>query len=1021
MKLLTLSILFILLFKPLLSQSTGYYDDFEDGLPDLLWKADHPATFGISEDSGSLKIAYDRSASSGTWDNFNFTPPQPIDVQGNPVIVVKVRSDVANTFTVKPIYSNGNDEWLQKNVPADNLWHVYSYELQATSYTGGNLEKIYFYFDGGSSDIKSGTVRFDFFQIAGFSIQTFNLQASLVDSATINLSWESDDPENTEHFNIYRSTEEGFSADSLSKIAESTEILYQDTGLFNHTTYYYQVSATDVDGREHVPAEVSLRTFNPGSAPLIVIESENANPVNSYEKYELILKLEDATFENPYDPEELDLYAWFYSPDGDSLKMNGFYDNYQERDQWKIRFAASQVGNWEYQVFATDEDGTGSSDRRTFTVLESDNKGWLHISPDNPNYLMHDDGSSFYGISVYYPWNVTQTGLDAFAAVNGNFFGYWDCTFDYSGNGGGKYLLESMDSGVGRYDQRKAARIDEVLSWAEARNMKVMLAMWTHGYLRIEGVPWDNGLWFSDNPYSLMVDIDDFYTDSLALAYQEKHYRYMIARWAYSQSLGIWELINEMHGTTGWVRDRTASKKWVEDVHAYFKENDPFRRPTTASFGGGEGASHFTTTDQLGDMPNVHFYEKHGWPTLYPDNLIRSGLANVVNETRLLKTKGDRPAFFGEAGYTSMLTDHHTESYTWELHNSFWAGLCNGMASTPFWWEFNTTDVLSNERLQEYQRFSSFVKDLDFAHQVFTNVDIEVNNKDGYFMGAPAGGFGWMKSFDFTPVSNTPIQIYQTNLSNGNYKLEWFNTWTGEVSDTDTTLAVDGITWAEVTGEIEDADVAFKLSRMADGSAATRVNLHILETDTLVPADKPWLPDSDSISYKIICYVSDGHMLLDTSNEGAVEISMEGDGQPDPFFLDLVEGGVVFDYKRLGSTTVTMTAGREGLISDELFFAGTTGMDKNNPGFLSGDLQLRNYPNPINQGTTIEYVLPIDSHVRLSVYNAQGTLVEVLRNEQRLPGLHQVFWNTESYPAGLYFYKLSSDQFSISKRCVILK
>ncbi len=106
---------------------------------------------------------------------------------------------------------------------------------------------------------------------------------------------------------------------------------------------------------------------------------------------------------------------------------------------------------------------------------------------------MHDNGSSFYGVSVYYPWGVTENGLDEFAAVNGNFFGYWDCTFDGSGNGGGRYMLESMESGLGKYDQRKAARIDEVLTWADAREMKVMLAMWAHPYLRIDGIPWDDG------------------------------------------------------------------------------------------------------------------------------------------------------------------------------------------------------------------------------------------------------------------------------------------------------------------------------------------------------------------------------------------------------------------------------------------------------------------------------------------------------------------------------------------------
>ncbi|MCK4748479.1 MAG: DUF5060 domain-containing protein, partial [Bacteroidales bacterium] len=555
---------------------------------------------------------------------------------------------------------------------------------------------IYFYFDGGSTDIKSGTVQFDYFQIAGYSISITNLQASLVDSSTVNLTWESDDPDNTDHFNIYRSTEMEFSVELLSKIGESTDALYQDTGLDNHTTYYFKVTATDTDGREHSPAAVSIRTSTPGSVPTIEIVSENANPVATYEKYELVISMPDATYDNPYNPEEIDLYAWFYSPGGDSVKMNGFYDNYLGRDQWKIRFAANQVGSWEYQVFASDMDGTGKTGKQSFSAVESTNKGWLHISPDNPNYLVHDDGSSFYGISVYYPWDVTEAGLDDFKAVDGNFFGYWDCTYDNRGNGGGKYLLESMESGVGRYDQRKAARIDQVLSWAEVRDMKVMLAMWVHGFLRIEGVPWSDGKWHTHNPYSQLVDIDDFYTDSLALTCQEKHHRYMIARWGYSKSLGIWEIINEMHGTTGWVRSEAASKKWVTDIHTYFKENDPFQRPTTASFGGSEGASHFTETDRLGDMPNVHFYEGHGWPTKYPNDLVRSGLANMVSETRQLKSKGDRPAFLGEAGYTTMLAEHQTENYTWELHNTFWAGLTLGMASTPFWWNFNTKDVLTS-------------------------------------------------------------------------------------------------------------------------------------------------------------------------------------------------------------------------------------------------------------------------------------------------------------------------------------
>jgi len=512
------------------------------------------------------------------------------------------------------------------------------------------------------------------------------------------------------------------------------------------------------------------------------------------------------------------------------------------------------------------------------------------------------------------------------------------------------------------------------------------------------------------------------YTDSLALSFQEKHYRYMIARWGYSQSLGIWEIINEMHGTTGWVRKQAASKKWVADVHAYFKENDPFQRPTTASFGGSEGASHFNETDQLGDMPNVHFYEEHGWPTRYPGDVVRSGLANMVSETRKLKSKGERPAFLGEAGYTSMLADHTTEAYTWELHNTFWAGLSLGMASTPFWWELNTKDVLTASRLQEYRRFNSFVSDIDFAHQLFVPTEIWVENTDGYFMGASNTGFGWMRTYEKAPVSGAPIYISHTELTNGTYLLEWFNTWTGETVDTDTAICVDGITWGKVPDDLDELDVAFKTGKVEGGGSASQIHLQLVKTDTLVKAQQSWLPDIDSTIFKIVCYTTDHNGFLDVSYYGPVDISMEGEGQPEPFTLDLVEGGVVFDFNRMGSSGVTITATIEGLGSAVLYIEGITGVDNGLTQIVNARAELKNnYPNPFDQGTVIGYALPSETRVKLAIYNAQGKLLETLVEGQRSAGQHSVEWNAEGHPAGLYFYTLSSDRFSYTKRCMILK
>jgi hypothetical protein len=1020
----------VLICTPLFSQSAGFYDDFEDGSLDTiwngsthtLWRADHPETFVISESEGYLHIGYDRSAGSGPWDNFNFTPPDSIDVSKNPVITLKIKSDVAHTFTVKPIYTNGNDGWLQKEIPADTAWHAYAYELVEDNYAGGFLQKIYLYFDGGSSEVKSGRVLFDDFQIAGFSIRIDPLMARVVDSSRVDLTWEIDDTAGLDHFNVYRSQVLGFPASEPYKIGETTDTIYHDTGLNNHTAYHYQVTALDTLGREHPPSAVSIKTYTPGAVPKVEVAAVNATEVGLYEKFEITLDLLDAAYENPYDPDEIDVYAWFHSPGGDSVRMNGFYDNYQNRDAWKIRFAASQTGTWQYRIYAADLDGTGSSEWYQFSATESLHRGWLHVSPDNSNYLMHDDSSSFYGIAVYYPWNVTENRLDDFDSVGGNIFGYWDCTYDNAGNGGGKYLLESMESGIGRYDQHKAARIDEVLTWAEARDMKMMLAIWVHPYLRIEGVPWDNGQWHEENPYSEIVDVEDFYTDSLALSYQEKHHRYVIARWGYSRALGIWEIINEIHGTSGWVASEAASKKWVEGVHSYFKENDPFNRPTTASFGGIAGASHYTETDQLGDIPNVHFYEQHGWPTPYPGDLVRSGLANVVSEARKLKNKGRRPAFLGEAGYYSMLTDAATEGYTWEFHNAFWAGLANGLASTPFWWEFNQSDIFTPVRLNEYRILNDFVRDIDFAHLSFSPSEISGESMDGYFMGADTTGFGWMKRYSGTTIAGAPVTLSRARLDNGTYRLQWFHTWTGEILETDTSVSAGGILPAVVPGGIGKEDIAFKLFKLAGGGKATRIVLFLAKSDTLVPGIYPWSPKVDSTMYKVVCYVTDDQGRLDTSFNGPVQFSLAGDGELEAYSGHAVQGSLALAYIPAGPAGSTITATAPDLQPGTLYVEGVTGtVDGDRKGFPGGLVLKENYPNPFHTSTTIAYSIPSTTHVTLGIYNLQGALVASLVDGQKAAGQHSVVWHAGKHAAGTYFYKLTMDGFSMVGKCVLMK
>ena len=64
----------------------------------------------------------------------------------------------------------------------------------------------------------------------------------------------------------------------------------------------------------------------------------------------------------------------------------------------------------------------------------------------------------------------------------------------------------------------------------------------------------------------------------------------------------------------------------------------------------------------------------------------------------------------------------------------------------------------------------------------------------------------------------------------------------------------------------------------------------------------------------------------------------------------------------------------------------------------------QNYPNPFNPSTRIEYSLPVESSVNITIHNSIGETVEVLPSEVQQPGSYQVVWNAGDKSSGIYFY-----------------
>lgn len=99
---------------------------------------------------------------------------------------------------------------------------------------------------------------------------------------------------------------------------------------------------------------------------------------------------------------------------------------------------------------------------------------------------------------------------------------------------------------------------------------------------------------------------------------------------------------------------------------------------------------------------------------------------------------------------------------------------------------------------------------------------------------------------------------------------------------------------------------------------------------------------------------------------------------------------------------------------------GTVGIGNNNEIPLSYSLS-QNYPNPFNPSTLINYSIPAGGSVKLVVYNLLGEEVAALVNEYKPAGKYGIEFNASQLATGVYFYKLTSGDFSDTKKLMLIK
>jgi len=487
--------------------------------------------------------------------------------------------------------------------------------------------------------------------------------------------------------------------------------------------------------------------------PQILAVAKNAATVGRFEKLELTVDLR-AEFDNPYDPEDVCLQGVFTSPSGRSVTVDGFYYQdyklflgYKDSDgqtaigepTWKVRFTPTELGTYTFGLNVHDGKGRraeGRADR--FTCVASDRHGFLRVSKRDRRYVAFDDGTPFFSIGYgAHLWSPSPIDIlkhkhlvSQLACFGGN-----TMSVNFQTLANSPFDLETPQTGLGRYCQRNAYKVDYLLETARRRSVHILpcLVQTATAYSK----HW-RGCRFNAAKGGPCKAPEEFFTNEQARKLTKQRLRYCVARWGYSPNLLGWELFNEVNYTDGFQKDIGSVRTWHREMARYLKLIDANRHMVSTSFGSADKCED----DEIWRMPEIHFAITHHYT---------QDAASVRHRQRRKAVFG-KPILGGEFG---MNLPAVSGAYLFDregtfLHNGLWASaMSHSAGNVLFWWQHRYHDSL--DLYEHFRAFARYAEDVPWTTAGFKAVELparrptkQTERYDGVVDTAPA----WEKPKD---------------------------------------------------------------------------------------------------------------------------------------------------------------------------------------------------------------------------------------------------------------------------------
>lgn len=325
-----------------------------------------------------------------------------------------------------------------------------------------------------------------------------------------------------------------------------------------------------------------------------------------YDKVECEIEIK-GEWVNPYLQEEVALDMLVNTPSGKKLVVPCYYESGESGGitVWKSRFLPQEKGSYTYSFqYSRSSVVVEESSSYALKVRNGKKHGIIHAN-DNWTFMC-DDGTLYRGIAENICWESRtnddskyfkqlneqfdrfsfDTMLPKFAENGGNFVRVWMCSWNFPIDRQSDFNNRRYTDSDGYMNISAIQHLDSVVEIAERLNLKFMLCM---GAGNVE------------------ANHEFFVSDTARKRYKNR-LRYIVARWGYSESIGAWELFNEIDN----IQYRDPSNPipasdivaWHAEMAKYLKSIDAFGHLVTTSI------SH-RDLDGLNSIGDVDFNQKH--------------------------------------------------------------------------------------------------------------------------------------------------------------------------------------------------------------------------------------------------------------------------------------------------------------------------------------------------------------------------------------------------------------------------